>query len=61
MIRNTLRLTFCYLKIIDISDPRYHPKLIRHILKNNQKNKCVSIYEIIHHNENEDENENYIT
>ena len=47
MLSNTLRLEFCYLKIIRILDPPYHPKIIRHILKNKQKNKGVCIHEII--------------
>ena len=57
MLSNTLRLDFCYLmKIIHILNPPYHPKIIGHILKNKQKNKCVCIH-TINHNENEDENE----
>ena len=28
-------------------DPPYHPKIIEHILKNKQKNKCFCIHEII--------------
>ena len=47
MLSNTLRLNFCYLKIIHILHPRYHPKIIGHILKNKQRNKCVCIHEII--------------
>ena len=47
MLSNTLRLRFCYLKIIHILHPRYHQKIIEHILKNKQKNKCVCIHEII--------------
>ena len=46
MLSNTLSLNFCYLKIIDIFHPRYSPRTIEHILKSNQKNKCVSIQEI---------------
>ena len=42
-----MRLNFGYLKIIYIFHARYHPKIIGHILKNKQKNKCVCIYEII--------------
>ena len=34
---------FCYLKIIHILYPRFHPKIIGHILKN----KCVCIHEIM--------------
>ena len=40
-------LGFCYLKIAHIFHPCYHPKRIRHTLKNAQKNKCVCIHEII--------------
>ena len=43
MLSNTLRLNFCYLKIIYI----LHPKITVHILKNKQKSKCVCIQEII--------------
>ena len=55
MLSNTLRLNFSYLTIIHIPHPRYHSKIIGHILNNKQKNKRVFI------NENEDENEKYIT
>ena len=44
MLTNNLRLNFCYLKIIHIFYPRYHPKMMRHILK---KNKYVCIHDII--------------
>ena len=47
MLWETLRLNFCYLKIIHILHPHYHPKIIGHILKNKQKNKCVCFYEIM--------------
>ena len=47
MLSNTLRVNFCYLKTIHILHPCYHPKIIGHILKNKQKNKCVCIHEII--------------
>ena len=40
-------VNFCYLKIIHIFHPCYHPKIIRYILKSKQKNKCVGIHEII--------------
>ena len=33
--------------MIHILHPHYHPKIIEHILKNKQKNKCVFIHEII--------------
>ena len=56
MLNNTQRLNFCYLKIIHILHPRYHPKMAGHILKNKQKNKCVYTHTINHH-ENEDENQ----
>ena len=36
----------CYLKIIRILNQRDHPKIIGHIPKNKQKNKCVFIHEI---------------
>ena len=38
-VTNTLKLNFGYLKIIHILHPRYHPKIIGHILKNKQKSK----------------------
>ena len=65
MLTNTPRLTFCYLKIIHILHPRYHPKIIGHILTNKQKEKkkkgCLHSGDYtINHNENEDENERYI-
>ena len=47
MLSNTLRLRFCYLKIIYILHQRYHPKVIGHILKSKQKNKCVCFHEIM--------------
>ena len=47
MLSNTLRLNFCYLKIIHILHTGYHPKLMGHILKNKQKNNCACIREII--------------
>ena len=47
MLSNTLRLNFCYLKIIHILHTRYHPWITGHILKAKQKNKYVCIYEII--------------
>ena len=33
LLNNTLRLNFCYLKIIYILHSRYHPKIKGHILK----------------------------
>ena len=47
MLSNTARLNFCYLKIIHIFHPCYHPKIIIYILKSKQKNNCASINEII--------------
>ena len=34
MLSNTLRLSFCYLKIIHIFHQRYYPKVIEDILEN---------------------------
>ena len=36
-----------YLRVIHILLPRYHPKIIEHILKKKQNNKCVCILEIL--------------
>ena len=47
MLGNTLRLKICYLKIIQILHICYHPKIMRHILKNKQKNKFACTHEII--------------
>ena len=55
MLSNTLRLSFYYLKIINIFHPSYHTRIMGQILKK-ANNKCVCVHEIIH-NENEDENE----
>ena len=41
-VGNTLRLNFCFLKIIHILHPRFHPKT----RKNTQKNKCVCAHKI---------------
>ena len=47
MLSNNSRLNFCYLKIIHILLPRYHPNKTGHILiKNKQNNKCVRIHDI---------------
>ena len=43
-LSNTLRLNFCYLKIICFRHPRYHPKRIGHILKNIQKSLCICFF-----------------
>ena len=45
----------CYFKIIHVFHQRYHAKIIEHIIKDKQKNKCVDM-RTINHNENEDEN-----
>ena len=45
MLSNTLKLNFCYLKIIHILHPGYHPKIRGDIPKNN-KRKSMS-HEII--------------
>ena len=42
-----MRLNFCYLTIIHILHSRYHPKVAGHVLKNEQKNMCVDINEIM--------------
>ena len=47
MLSNTLRLNFCYLKVIHVLHPRFHSKIIEDIYENKQKNKCVFNYEII--------------
>ena len=47
MLSNTLRLKFCYSKLLHILHQRYHPEVIGHILKNKQKNKYFFIQEII--------------
>ena len=47
MLSNTLRLNFCYLKIIHILGARYHPKTIGYNLKTKQTIKYVCIHEII--------------
>ena len=56
----TSKLNFCYLKIIHILHPRYHPKLRGDIPKNKQKKKYVSCGYKINHNENEYWNEKQI-
>ena len=47
MLSNNFRLNFCSLKIIHILYRRYYAKIIRHTLKNKQKNKCVCFHEIL--------------
>ena len=54
---NTLRLNFCYLKIIHILHPRYHPKIIGYTVKNKQNNKLVCIHEIVRFNNNGNEDQ----
>ena len=53
-----MRLNFCYLKIIHSSHPRYHPKIIRDILKLHKKQVHLfkQVY-LINGNKNEAENE----
>ena len=46
-LSNTLMLNFCYLKIIHILNPCYHPKLTWDILENIAKNNCFCLNEII--------------
>ena len=57
MRSNTLKLNFSYFKIIHILHPRYHPKIIEHILKT--KEKCKSVFYswdyTINHDESKDE------
>ena len=52
-ISNTLRLNFCYLKIVYSPHPRYHPKIIGDILKMYKKKQG----HMINDNKNETENE----
>ena len=47
MLSNNLRLNFCYLKIIYILYPYYHPKIIGHTLKNKQKTMYAFNHDII--------------
>ena len=47
MLSKTLRLNFCYLKIIHILRPSYHAKIMGLTLKSKQKNKRVGIHESI--------------
>ena len=48
MLSNTVRLNFCYLKVIHILHQRYHQKVMAvHILKTNQENKAVCIHRIM--------------
>ena len=56
---NTLRLSFCYLKIIHSPHPRYHPKIIDVILKIYKKTQVCLLKRgyMINDNKNEAENE----
>ena len=47
MLKSTVKLKFCYLKIIYFLHQHYHPKIIGYILKNKQKNMNICIYEIM--------------
>ena len=40
-------LKFCYLKIIHIFRPHYHPKILSRTLKSKEKKKYVCIHDII--------------
>ena len=46
MLSNSLGLNSCYLKIIHILHPYYHPRIIGHIIKIS-KRESVCIHEII--------------
>ena len=46
-LSNTLRLTFCYLKIFRFLHPLYHPKINRIYSKKCTKNKCVCFNKVI--------------
>ena len=37
LLKQHPEMNFCYLRIIHILHPRYHPNIIGHILKNKQK------------------------
>ena len=58
MLSNTLWLNFCYLKIIHILYPRYHPKVMDIFYKIIKRTSiCVHT---VYHNENQGENEKKI-
>ena len=40
-------MIFCYLKVIPILHPQYHPRIIGDILENKEKNNCIFIHEIM--------------
>ena len=46
-LSDTLWLNIWFLKIIRFLHPRYHPKIVRNILKHAAKNKCVSFNELV--------------
>ena len=54
---HTLKLNFCYLKIIPFLHPCYHPKIIGDILKNVQKRSLFKLCYMINDNGNVAENE----
>ena len=56
MLSKTLRLNFCYFRIIHIFHSLYRSKVIRHTLIKKQKN-MYSWYYASNYDENEDENE----
>ena len=57
-LSNTPMLNICYFKIILCLHPRYHPKIIRNILKNVKKQVILSKWGYtINGNENEAGNE----
>ena len=41
MLSNTLRLNFCYLKIIHILYTHYHSKIMEYIVRNMQTQACL--------------------
>ena len=47
MLSSTLRLNVYYLNFIHILLPRFHPKIIGHIVNNKQKNMTIYIHKII--------------
>ena len=59
MLSNTLRENFCYLKIIHILRPHYHPKTIGY--KISKRSVSFLMKYKINDNENGDENEKQIT
>ena len=47
MLGKTLCMNFCYLKIIHILHPHYHPKIIEYILENPKRASVSVFHEII--------------